>query len=140
VHVGFRPQMAAGKRFHVGEFHIDASVLAGTDLLLMRDNTDNTVLSPRFIGGTHLTFAASDVVRIYLETGTYMKDTFDDTIDQGFRFNTVAFGLKFINRASVNQDRFEAGIGTAVPYSYQWWGFYSGAVAGDLTYFMDSGS
>ena len=63
----------------------------------MRDSSDEITLSPRFVGGTHVTFAASEIVRIYLETGSYMKSTFDDDIDCqarncGFRFNTVAFG------------------------------------------------
>lgn len=142
VHFGIRPQAAAGKRFHVGQFHLDASVIAGTDLLLMRDSSDETTLSPRFVGGTHVTFAASDIVRIYLETGSYMKSTFDDDIDCqarscGFRFNTVAFGLKFINRKSVTQDLFEAGLGATAPYTYQWWGFHTGSITGDLNYFMD---
>ena len=52
VHFGIRPQAAAGKQFHVGQFHLDASVIAGTDLLLMRDSSDETTLSPRFVNGT----------------------------------------------------------------------------------------
>ena len=71
-----------------------------------------------------------------------MKDTFGDDItcqanNCGFRFNTVAFGLKFINRKSVTKDLFEAGIGASAPYAYQWWGFHTGSITGDLNYFMD---
>jgi hypothetical protein len=137
VHFGIRPQVALGKRIHIGDFHIDAAILAGSDVLFMPDSSNSTTMSPRLIGGTHMTFAASDTVRIFLESSTYMKSTLDETIPGGFRFNTVALGLKFINRKSVTQDRFETGVGATVPYSYQWWGYHTGSISGDLNYFLD---
>ena len=65
----------------------------------MRDSADETTLSPRFVGGTHLTFAASEIVRIYLETGSYMKSTFDDDIDCQAR-NCVSLQHRGIRRSS----------------------------------------
>ena len=53
-----------------------------------------------------------------------------------FRFNTVTFGIKFVNRKGASTDRFETGIGANVPYTTNYWGNHYGAVAGDLNYYL----
>lgn len=126
---GFRPQLAAGKRFEFGEIDVDAQIQGGTELVSLG------VFSPRVVGGANVSVAPNETVRLYFETSTYMKDL---GWDQGgsFRFNVVSFGLRFLERGKGVNSKFDAGAGAIAPYSSQYWSFHSGALALDFNYFL----
>ncbi len=126
---GFRPQLAAGKRFEFGDIDVDAQLQGGTELVSMG------VFSPRVVGGANISVAPNETVRFYFETSTYMKDL---GWDQGgsFRFNVISFGLRFLERGKGINSKYEAGAGAIAPYSSQYWSFHSGALALDFNYYL----
>lgn len=134
---GFRPQLGFGKRFNLGQIaYMDTMATAGTDLMLLTTYAGDTQLSPRYIAGLHMTVSPSETVRAYIETSTYLKGLGDDTVPSFFRFNVVTFGIKFVQRRTKTEDRFEAGVGASAPYSSEYWGYHFGAVNGDMNYYL----
>lgn len=119
-----RPQLAAGKRFFLpNDFFIDAQAQLGTDLIFYNG------AEPRLVGGFNVTFAPSDTIRLFLEGNVYMKDF---SFDQGpFAFNTIGFGMKIMDKSNTPQ-RFETGVGAAVPAYYKYWLGHFGAIMGDI--------
>lgn len=131
AYVGFRPQLGFGQRIKLGqEAFMDAQLQAGTELV------SYGIFSPRLVGGANVSIAPGDTVRFFFETSTYMKDL---GWDQGgsFRFNTIGFGVKFLERNKTQQaSRFEAGGGAIAPYSNNYWSFHSGAIGLDFNYYL----
>ena len=121
AYLGVRPQLAFGKRF--GK-KLDAQLQLGTDLELRNP------FGLRLVGGISATYAASDAVRIFLESGYDMKDV---TRSGGFyRFNVITFGMKFFPKRDSGQvsDDVEVNMGASVPYSTNYWQFHYGSVMG----------
>ena len=78
----------------------------------------------RLVGGISATYAASDAVRIFLESGYNMKDV---TRSGGFyRFNIITFGMKFFPKK--DSDDVEVNMGASVPYSTNYWAYHYGSV------------
>ncbi len=125
----FRPQLAVGKRIRMGDMYLDTNVQGGYDLVFQGG------LSPRLVGGGNFSLAASDNLRIYVETSTYMKGMGEEQIGS-FRFNQVTFGMKFVERKSKSQDKFEAGFGATAPYTVNYWRYHYGAIAGDVNLYL----
>jgi hypothetical protein len=134
---GIRPQIAAGQRFNLGDsgIYLDAMVQGGADMIFQKTVENTTMFSPRTIGGANVTLGASETVHVYAETSVYMKGFGHDELSS-FRFNQVAFGMRFTKRKSTTRDLFTAGIGAATPYSSNYWGYHFGAVNGDAHYFL----
>jgi hypothetical protein len=126
----FRPQLGVGKRFRLGEMHLDTNLQGGYDLVFFNG------LSPRLVGGANVSLAASDNLRIYIESSTYMKGMGNDDIGS-FRFNQLTFGMKFLEKKSKSKDKYEAGFGASAPYSVNYWRYHYGAIAGDINLYMD---
>jgi hypothetical protein len=126
----FRPQLGVGKRFRLGEMHLDTNLQGGYDLVFFNG------LSPRLVGGANVSLAASDNLRIYIESSTYMKGMGNDDIGS-FRFNQLTFGMKFLEKKSKSKDKYEAGFGASAPYSVNYWRYHYGAVAGDINVYLD---
>jgi hypothetical protein len=133
-HPAVRPQLGVGKRFRFGDQFLDAMVQAGSDLAIM--NIDgSTGISPRFVGGANLSFAASEELRIYFETSSYMKDLGHDQIES-FRFNQIGFGIRYVKRQSKQKEKFDVGAGAAAPYTINYWRYHFGEVAADVNYYL----
>ena len=127
---GFRPQLGVGKRFRLGDMHLDTNVQGGYDLVFYNG------LSPRLVGGANVSLAASDNLRIYLESSTYMKGMGNEDVGS-FRFNQMTFGMKFLEKKSKTKDKYEAGFGATAPYSVNYWRYHYGAIAGDVNIYRD---
>lgn len=126
----FRPQLGVGKRFQLGDMYLDTNVQGGYDLVFYNG------MSPRIVGGANVSLAASDNLRVYVESSTYMKGT--NNADLGsFRFNQITFGMKFLEKKSKTKDKYEAGFGASAPYSQNYWRYHYGAIAGDINLYMD---
>ena len=95
------------------------NALAGVDLEL------RSVLGLRLIGGAAATYAASDTVRMFVETNWNMKDLGRD--GGFFRFNVVTFGMKFYPGKSEPKTT-EVNMGATVPYSTNYWAYHYGSV------------
>ncbi len=123
---GLRPQLALGKRF--GDA-LDAQILAGADLQLYAFDSGMPVW---IIGGASATYRASDIVRIFLETGWNMRALSTANDAYFFRFNTATFGMKFFpkkdRRTQATSDDVEVNMGASVPYSYNYWTYHLGSV------------
>ena len=126
----FRPQLGVGKRFNFGDMHLDTNFQGGYDLVFYDG------LSPRLTGGGNISLAASDNLRVYVESSTYMKGVGNEDIGS-FRFNQVTFGMKFLEKKSKSKDKYEAGFGASAPYSVNYWRYHYGAIAGDINLYMD---
>ncbi|MAA79821.1 MAG: hypothetical protein CL916_11225 [Deltaproteobacteria bacterium] len=129
--VGLRPQISAGKIFTLpNNSRLDVMGQIGTELQAY--NGIQAVL----IGGAHISFIASETVRIYAEANVYMKDFFWD--GGAFSFNTVTFGMKFRKKPGQDQygrsteNKFEGAIGTTVPAQYKYWRYHYGSITGDV--------
>ena len=126
----FRPQLGVGKRFRMGDMHLDTNLQGGYDLVFYDG------VSPRLVGGANVSLAASDNLRIYIESSTYMKGMGAEQIGS-FRFNQVTFGMKFLEKKSKTKDKFEAGFGASAPYSVNYWRYHYGAIAGDVNMYLE---
>lgn len=126
----FRPQLGVGKRFNFGDMHLDANLQGGSDLVFFNG------LSPRLVFGGNVSLAATDNLRIYIESSNYMKGTGDDDLGS-FRFNQMTFGMKFLEKKSKTKDKYEAGFGATAPYSVNYWRYHYGAVAGDVNVYLE---
>jgi hypothetical protein len=125
---GFRPMIAAGKRFELsGESYVDVQAQVGTDLLFFPG-----VFSPRLLSGMNVTVAPSKRVHMFLEFTSAVKPTGDwDDADGNFRFNQVAFGLRF-----QGENNSTVGTGAAVPIDNNYWRYHYGAIMADYQYYM----
>ncbi len=134
-HPGLRPQLGVGKRFKMGDQFLDAMFQAGSDLAIM--NIDgSTGISPRLVGGANLSFAASDEVRVFFESSSYMKDLGHDDIES-FRFNQVSFGIRYVKRKSKSKEKFDMGVGAAAPYTINYWRYHFGEIGADVNYYLN---
>jgi hypothetical protein len=135
-HPGFKPQLGFGKRFEFpGGAQLDTMLQTGVDALFMTasDGTGHTSL--RYVGGGHITLKPTPTVQIYMETNMYMKGFGHEQIGS-FRFNTLAFGLKFVNRKGASTDRYVTAIGATSPYTSNYWGYHFGSIMGDVNYYL----
>ncbi len=130
VYYGVRPQVGVGKRWHLGDISIDTQIQGGSDLAFISGQA-----SPRVVGGANVTVIPNKIVRVYVETATYMKDFNVEGIDS-FRFNTFTFGLKFITRSGSNTEKFETGVGASAPYTSNYWQYHYGSIAADTRYYF----
>ena len=123
-----RPQIAAGKRFSLpSDMKLDMMAQVGTDLQIING------LTPVLIGGGMISFIPNKIVNIFVETSTYMKE-FGWEEGEAFSFNTVAFGIKFFDRTK--KQKWEAGLGSSVPYHQRYWNYHYGSVIADYHYYM----
>jgi hypothetical protein len=134
---GFRPQLAAGKRFG----KLDAQLQGGVDLeyrTWLGPDLETTVsaIQPNFVGGASFFYAASDRVGLFAETATYMKPLPADGAFAGglFRFNVISFGMKFFPGSGAKDK--EVNVGATVPYMQQWWQFHYGSIMGQFNYYL----
>lgn len=126
----FRPQLGVGKRVRLGDMHLDCNLQGGTDLVFYDG------ISSRLVGGGNFNLAATDNLRVYVESSLYMKGLGTEQIGS-FRFNQVTFGMKFLERKSKSRDKYEAGFGATAPVSVQYWRHHYGAIAGDINLYME---
>ncbi len=123
------PWVAFGQRIDVLD-GLDLQLQVGVDTEL-RDP-----LGARFSGGFNAELKASEMVSAFVETTGEFKYLNND--DYGpFRFMTATFGLKFRGAKARNDDgdgRLDVGLAANIPYSYNYWGFYRGAVSVDADY------
>ena len=137
---GFRPQLAFGKRFKVNEeFYIDAQVQGGVDLIMRKANDGTTMSEAVTIGGANITVAPNNTVRAFMETNVTMKNLGAPEEIGSFRFNTLVFGLRFVQRKSSTKDRYEVAVGAQSPYSANYWGYHFGAVGVEGNFYYGEG-
>jgi hypothetical protein len=129
--VGIRPQISAGKIISLpNNFRLDIMGQLGTELQAYNG------VQALLIGGAHVSFVASETVRIYIEANAYMKDFF--WTGGAFSFNTVTFGMKFRKKPAKDEfgraqdNKFEGAIGTTVPAQYKYWRYHYGSITGDI--------
>jgi hypothetical protein len=130
-YIGLRPQIAAGKRFEVGN-GLDVMVIGGVDIGTQDIGGIGIAGNTRYIGGFHAYYRASDVVGVFAEGSINMKGSGADDIGN-FSFNVVTFGLKFIPRAAP----VHVGLNANVPAQYNYWGYHFGAVQADANFYLD---
>lgn len=128
---GVRPQVAFGQRFKVMS-GLDVQGQVGVDLPFGYGDR----FSPDYIGGLNVSLAPSEVLRIYAETSTTMKDPFNAEIEHAFRYNVATIGLKFIVRKGKTTDLAEIGAAASLPYANSYWGYHYGAVGADALIYM----
>ena len=131
--VGLRPQISAGKIMALpNNFRLDVMGQIGTELQVYGG------LQALLIGGFHVSFIASETVRVYVEGNMYMKDFVNDRQGMPFAFNTITFGMKFRKKAETDQygrpidNKFEGAIGTTVPVQHAYWLYHFGSITGDV--------
>ena len=98
----------------------------------------------RFFGGLNATLRANEMVSVFVETSInfkYMGEGDEDfALEEPFRFMVATFGIKF--RAAKGHDqadqdgRMDLGLAANIPYSYNYWGFYRGAVGITGDYYL----
>lgn len=123
---GVRPLLAAGKRFEMsGGKYLDLQAQGGPDLMLYPGT-----FSPRILAGINATLSPSDKVKVFVETTSVMKDL---GWEEGgaFRFNQIAFGIRFQGKG-----KGVVGTGAAVPYSANYWRYHYGSVMADMNYYL----
>ena len=118
--------MAVGKRFDLaGDAYLDLQAQAGPDLMLYPG-----MFSPRVIAGLNATVSPSDKVKVFVETTSVMKD-FGWDEGETFRFNQIAFGMRFQGKG-----KSVVGAGASVPYSANYWRYHYGSVMADMNYYL----
>ena len=123
---GFRPMLGVGKRFDLaGESYMDIQAQGGSDLMVFPGG-----FSPRWLAGVNATISPSDKVKVFMETTTVMKDV---GWEEGgtFRFNQIAFGIRFQGEGST-----VVGTGAVVPYSANYWRYHYGSVMADVNHYL----
>ena len=123
---GFRPLLAAGKRFDLkGDAYLDVQAQGGVDLMMYPG-----MFSPRILAGLNATLSPTDKVKVFMETTSVMKDL---GWEEGgaFRFNQVAFGLRFQGSGKT-----VVGTGAAVPYSANYWRYHYGSIMADVNHYL----
>lgn len=129
---GVRPQVAVGQRLDVMS-GLDIQGQLGVDLPIGYGDR----FSPHYIGGLNVSLAPSEILRVYAETSTTIKDPFSDLVDSSFRYNLATIGLKFISRKGKNTDRAEIGAAASIPYATSYWGYHYGAIGADAHLYLD---
>ena len=125
---GIRPMLAVGKRFRFGgDTFMDVQAQGGADMMFFPG-----MFSPRYLTGLNVTVSPSETVKVFVETTTVVKDmgNWDDRTGS-FRFNQIAFGIRFQGKGNS-----VVGTGAAVPYSANYWRYHYGAVMADYQYYM----
>lgn len=128
---GVRPQIGIGQRFDVMS-GLDVQGQFGVDLPFGYGDR----FSPRYIGGLNVSLAPSDILRVYAETSTTIKDPFYDGTENAFRYNLATIGLKFIVRKGMTTDRAEIGAAASLPYATSYWGYHYGAIGADAMIYL----
>jgi hypothetical protein len=125
---GLRPMLAVGKRFEFGgDVHMDVQAQIGSDLMMFPG-----MLSPRWLSGLNVTVAPSETVNVFMELTSVIKDmgSWHDSTGS-FRFNQMAFGLRFQGKSNT-----VVGTGAAVPVSTNYWRYHYGSVMADYQHYM----
>ena len=123
--IGFRPQVAVGKRFG----KLDLQGQAGVEV------APRSVLDLRVIGGANLTFRASSAVAMFAETSLYMKTISGDA--GPFRFNQFTFGMKFFpSTKAADPQKTEVNLGASIPYSSAYWQYHYGSLMGQANFYL----
>ena len=123
---GVRPLLAVGKRFDLaGEAYLDVQAQAGPDLMFYPG-----IFSPRVMAGLNASLSPSEKVKLFVETTSVMKDFGWDEGDT-FRFNQIAFGMRFQGKG-----KSVVGTGASVPYSANYWRYHYGSVMADMNYYL----
>ncbi len=136
VYPALRPQLAFGQRFDLGSGgRLDVQVQGGADMPFVPTSSGKTLFDPRLVGGANITLVPSPVVRVYLETSTYMKG-FGWEEGGTFRFNVFTFGIKIMGRTKDGAPQYEIGAGATAPYTTNYWGYHVGSITGDFNYFL----
>ena len=120
--------LAVGKRFRFsGDTFMDVQAQGGADMMFFPG-----MFSPRYLTGLNVTVSPSETVKVFVETTTVVKDmsSWDDRTGS-FRFNQIAFGIRFQGKGNS-----VVGTGAAVPYSANYWRYHYGAVMADYQYYM----
>jgi hypothetical protein len=130
---GFRPQIGIGKRADVAD-GLDLTLEGGADLVIADE------FSPRLVGGFNATLHANRQVSVFFEGSSYMKDMFDESLENGgFRFNVITFGLQFVavkGDANTRKGQGLAKLAATAPVMTNYWGYHSGAVDADFNYYL----
>ena len=123
---GFRPMIAAGKRFEFsGDKRLDLQAQLGPDLMFYPG-----IFSPRFLFGLNATMVPSDKVKVFVEASSVSKDMGWDE-GETFRFNQIAFGMRFQGKG-----KSDVGTGASVPYSANYWRYHYGSIMADMNYYL----
>jgi len=136
-YVGLRPIIGVGKRFKVME-GLDVQGQIGTDLPFGYGDH----FSPWYIGGANVTFAPSDVVRVWAETSITMKELTHSDLPSGvvinsYRFNTVSIGIQFVSRKGKTTDLADVSFGGELPYATDYWAYHFGGIAADANIYLN---
>ncbi len=128
---GIRPQVAFGQRVDVLS-GLDLQGQLGVDLPLGYGDR----FSPRYIGGLNVSVAPSEILRVYMEASSTIKDPFTDEVDSAFRYNLATIGMKFIVRKGKTSDRAEIGAAASLPFANSYWGYHYGAIGADALIYL----
>lgn len=131
-----RPQLGLGKQIDIGDTRIDINLQGGSEMALIPNKAGDTVFDPRWIGGGNIMIVPNETVRAFIEASTYMKAGGDNDTVNGFAFNQVSVGIKFVQRRSKTEEKLSTGLAASVPYLQRYWGYHSGSIAGDLNFFL----
>lgn len=85
----------------------------------------------RYNWGLNANLRANDVVSVFWEWSWDAKYLSHPDVDDSFRFFTTTFGLKFTAKKQTDDQgsgRLDVGLGAALPYATNYWGFYLGGV------------
>lgn len=122
--VGFRPQIAVGKRF--GD-KLDLMAIGGVELNL------RSPFDFRVVGGANATYLTSDTVGLFVEGNLHMKNLGWD--GGAFEFNTFGLGMKFFpNQKSERPEALEINFGAQVPFTWRYWRYHYGSIAVSVNY------
>jgi hypothetical protein len=123
--IGFRPQLAFGKRFGKA----DVQVQAGVDI------APRALLDLRILGGANLTYRASEAVAMFAETSLYMKSISGEA--GPYRFNQFTFGMKFFpGQKAKDPEKTEVNLGASIPYSSAYWQYHYGSLMGQANIYL----
>ncbi len=124
--VGFRPQLAVGKR--LGK--LDLQGQAGIDV------SPRQTLDLKIVGGLNATYRASLAVAAFFETSVFMGSKSGEF--GLYRFNQLSFGMKFFPRQKAKHpENTEVNIGATVPYSSAYWQYHFGSINGQANFYLD---
>jgi hypothetical protein len=93
----------------------------------------------RYNWGLSAHLQANEVVSVFWEWSWDAKYISHPDVDDSFRFFTTTFGLKFTAKQPTNDQgdgRLDVGLGAALPYATNYWGFYLGGVDVMADYYL----
>ena len=129
-----RPQLGFGQRINLGG-GIDLQLQGGADIeFWSEDPSTNRPGGPQihYIGGGNITYNASELVGIFVESSTNIKPGGDVGL---YRFNIFTFGMRFVPGKKTPA---HVALSANVPYATNYYGYHYGAVQGDLNYYLDN--